>query len=140
MNQAKNFTLWVCLFLFIGRVIGQVYVGIYADVKILSYLPTWEYWYSGLLPYPLLLISQILIIQVLTLMAYDFTRSDGFFFLESMIVKGAVRSFAVVYFLAMVTRYLWFDQTHIIPIIFHCILAVFLFIYSFPRPREALKR
>lgn len=124
-------SLWVCLFLFMARVIGQVYVGIYGSVGLLYFLPKWEHWYSGALPYPLLLVSQILIIQLLTLMAYDYSRQTGFFFIKSPRIQRVVRYLAILYFTSMVVRAIWFDEHHFIPILFHCVLALFLFVYSF---------
>jgi hypothetical protein len=44
--------------LFVLRVSGQVLVG----VREVSFLPPFEQWYSGLLPYPLLLLVQIALI------------------------------------------------------------------------------
>jgi hypothetical protein len=131
MRVIRIVGLWGCLFLFMARVIGQIYLGIYGNIGILYYLPQWEYWYSGALPYPILLVSQILIIQFLTLMAYDFSRQNGFFFIESPKIQWIVRFLAILYFTSMVVRAIWFDENHFIPIIFHCVLALFLFIYSF---------
>jgi hypothetical protein len=115
-----------------ARVIGQVYIGIYGNVGVLSHFPEWKHWYSGVLPYPVLLLSQILIIQLLTLMAYDYTRGIGFFFIESTRLRKVVRYFALLYFASMLVRLVWFNGDLIIPILFHCILALFLFVYSFP--------
>ena len=43
--------MWACVVLFMFRVLGQVYVALYAP----RWLPPMGEWYSGLLPYYLLL-------------------------------------------------------------------------------------
>lgn len=131
MRAIRVVGLWVCLFLFMGRVIGQIYLGIYGNVGLFYDLPQWEHWYSGALPYPLLLVSQLFIIQLLTLMAYDYSRQTGFFFIKSPQIQRMVRYVAILYFTSMVVRAIWFDENHFIPIIFHWVLALFLFLYSF---------
>lgn len=137
MKLLRIISLWSCLLLFMARVIGQVYVGIYGNVGLLYCLPKWEYWYSGALPYPLLFVSQILIIQLLTLMAYDYSRQTGFFYIKSSKIQRIIRYGAILYFTTMVIRAIWFDKNHFIPIIFHCVLALFLFVYSFAANRSS---
>ncbi|MFQ5544614.1 MAG: hypothetical protein ACE5FE_01425, partial [Acidiferrobacterales bacterium] len=61
--------------LFILRVCGQVLVAI-VDI---DFLPPFEQWYSGLLPYSVLLPIQILIIGVMVRIVLDFARGSGFF-------------------------------------------------------------
>lgn len=131
MRYFKKIILWLCVYLFIMRVMGQVLVGVYQNTGGLSHLASWDHWYSGLLPYPLLLLSQVLIIQLMTLMAYDSSRQKGFFLIESIQKQLVVRIGAIIYFLAMIVRVIWFNTHHYIPIIFHCILALFLFVCSF---------
>ena len=93
-------------------------------------------WYSGLMPYPELLPSQIIIIAVFSGICLDFYRQRGFF------VKSHPRSgvflgwFGSVYFASMIVRYiirmsLYSDQRWTggcIPIFFHCVLATFLLV------------
>lgn len=130
--------MWLCLALFIARVLGQVYVGLYKP----KFLPPWEEWYSGLLAYPLLLLSQVLIIMWMTLIAYDSTRGSGFFLLEDPSVIRGVRLFSLIYGAAMLARYgitmwrepsrRWFKGT--IPIWFHLVLTTFLYLWSLAKP------
>ena len=54
--------LWICVGLFLLRVLGQLEVVLIAP----AWLPPMEQWYSGLLPYPLLLPAQILILMLMT--------------------------------------------------------------------------
>ncbi len=48
-------------FLFVLRVLGQILVTFFG----VEFLPAMEHWYSGLLPYPILLPIQILMIMVM---------------------------------------------------------------------------
>lgn len=59
--------------LFALRVLGQVLVEAW-QVRFLS--PSDE-WFSGLLPYPPLLTSQVLILLLMTKIGLDFTRQAG---------------------------------------------------------------
>src|SRR5207247_11201637 len=67
--------LWFLLFLFCLRVAGQALVAAFA----VPFLPPMKQWYSGVIPYPILLPVQILIIFLLAKVATDFTRRRGFF-------------------------------------------------------------
>ena len=60
--------MWVCVVLFMFRVLGQVYVALYAP----RWLPPMREWYSGLLPYYLLLPAQLLIFALMAIVAYDY--------------------------------------------------------------------
>jgi hypothetical protein len=53
--------LWLLLGLFVLRVMGQALVA-FLDVE---FLPPMEAWYSGLMPYEVLLPSQIVIVAVM---------------------------------------------------------------------------
>jgi hypothetical protein len=126
--------LWLCLALFIARVLGQIFVGLYRP----RFLPPWEEWYSGVLPYPWLLLSQVLIIMWLTLAAYDSTRGSGFFVLENPRTARGIYVASLFYGGGMILRYAitmwrsperrWFKGT--IPIWFHLVLAAFLLFWS----------
>jgi hypothetical protein len=93
-----------------------------------------EEWYSGLLPYPQLLASQLLIIALLTKIGVDFSRGRGYF-VESHAYLGTYALwFGYIYLSVMVVRYpvhmylhpesRWFGQT--IPIFFHWVLATYV--------------
>src|SRR5262245_36845049 len=128
MTLRRPLLLWPLLSLFLLRVLGQVYVGIYGSA---TGFPPWPEWYSGLLPYPLLLPAQVLIRMWMTAVSYDNTRGAGRFFVESAIVKRRLRWLAAIYFGVMVLRYIltmtfkpemrWFHGT--IPIVTHWALA-----------------
>ena len=124
--------MWVCVVLFMFRVLGQVYVALYAP----RWLPPMREWYSGLLPYYLLLPAQLLIFALMAIVAYDYTREEGFLFITSELKGKILVGIAIAYFAAMVTRYVItmgrypgrrrFGGT--IPIALHCVLATFLFL------------
>lgn len=61
--------------LFCFRVLGQVLVTFFDAM----FLPPMEEWYSGLLPYPYLLPTQIVIISLLLKVNLDLSRGTGFF-------------------------------------------------------------
>jgi hypothetical protein len=117
--------------LFILRVLGQVLVGIHE----VAFLPLFERWQSGLLPYPLLLLAQIALIMIMLRIVRDFARGDGYFVDLSPRTGTILKVLGCIYFLSMVVRYAatmvlhpelrWFTGT--LPIWFHMILAAFVF-------------
>lgn len=113
-----------------GRVFGQLIVYLYSP----TWLPPMEQWQSGLLPYPVLLVSQFVVLTFMTMICIAFARQRGFFFAPHP--RGGVFSvwFGALYFAGMVFRYVvtmvrrpeqrWFGGT--IPIVFHSFVACFL--------------
>ena len=65
-----------------------------------------EEWHSGLMAYPLLLPTQLLIIAIYTKVCWDFTRGDGFFVHARPLFGRGVLWFGYVYLAAMVLRYI----------------------------------
>jgi hypothetical protein len=136
LNDPAPYSVFLILFtlLLCGRVIGQLIVYLYAP----RWLPPMDEWQSGLLPYPVLLASQAVVLTFMTLICIDFARGRGFFVEPHP--RGGVFSvwFAYVYFAGMVFRYIvtmmrrpgrrWFGGT--IPIIFHSIMAAFLWTWG----------
>lgn len=126
--------LWILLFAFCLRVVGQALVAFW-DV---NWLPPMEAWYSGLLPYPYLLPSQVLIIALYGKVCVDFTRGEGIFVQPRPMFGRGVLAFGYVYLAAMVLRYVirmslypearWFGGT--IPIVFHWVLAAFIIVFG----------
>jgi hypothetical protein len=123
--------LGACTLLFVLRVLGQMLVA----VRDVGFLPPFEQWYSGLLPYPLLLPVQIAMIALMLKIVGDFVRGEGFFVSLAPFTGRVLRVLGCIYFLAMVVRYAvtmslypelrWFTGT--IPIWFHMVLATFIF-------------
>ena len=117
--------------LFLARVLGQVLV-VFAGVE---WLPAEGEWLSGLLPYPFLLPSQIVILGLMARINLRVGRGTGYGRVRRPRLGWALLSFAAVYALAMVVRYIVGGQLYparrllppgIIPIVFHWVLAAYL--------------
>jgi hypothetical protein len=122
--------LWVLLFLFILRVVGQFLVAIGWGFS----LPPMREWYSGLLPYRYLLPAQILIIVLYTSVCMSITRGQGFLVTPQRKNGRALLAFGAVYFTSMTIRYpvtmaLYPEKRWtggLIPIFFHLVLSAFI--------------
>jgi hypothetical protein len=122
---------WLLTSLFFLRVVGQFLVTYWA----VPFLPPMSEWYSGLIPYPVLLPIQILLLIVMTMIGYHFTTGTGVFLIQKRRVGLGLKYFSYLYFGSMVLRYIitmafhpeqrWFGGT--IPIFFHWILAGYIF-------------
>ena len=119
-------------FLFLLRVLGQALVA-FAGV---TALPPMSAWYSGLLPYPLLLPVQIAILALQACISFQLLRGHGVLVTPRPRVGRALIALSVVYFAAMAVRYAltmtWYPErrwlgTGTIPIVFHWVLAAYLF-------------
>ena len=121
--------LWCCVGLFLLRVLGQVEVWLLAP----AWLPPMDAWYSGLLPYPLLLPVQILILMLMTGLVVNEMRCP-----YRGQRRGWLEGVAVVYFAVMLSRlsiqYLRGAEDVIaaggIPVAFHWVLALFLLVLA----------
>ena len=112
--------LWGLLALFVLRVAGQLLVA-FGDV---DFLPPMQAWYSGLMPYPYLLPSQLILIALMAKICLDFTLGRGFFFAPRRFFAVYWLGFGFVYLAAMIARFLWFGPS--IPVVFHWVLAGFV--------------
>lgn len=134
--STKALILWTLQGLFLLRVLGQIYVGLYAP----ALLPPWPEWYSGLLPYSLLLPAQLLLLMWMTVVSSDNARGAGRFHVESDRMKRRLRWIATLYAAAMALRYAltmalepemrWLHGT--IPIAFHFVLAGYIAALTLP--------
>lgn len=121
--------LWLLLLLFVLRVLGQIIVALRHP----RWLPPMREWYSGLLPYPVLLPIQILFIAVMTWLALRLSDPATAPAPRSSLGTGLIW-FSFVYAAAMVIRLIvWIRRPPerrraFIPIIFHMVLAAFLFV------------
>lgn len=125
--------------LFFGRVLGQIV----AELTAPAWLPSVEHWQSGLLPYPVLLAAQILILMFMTLVTYDTFRRNGVWYVHKWKTKRILSRVAYLYMAAMALRYAltmallpelrWFGHT--IPIAFHFVLASYILILGLPAQR-----
>ena len=132
MRRAYAVVLGVLVFAFFLRVLGQVLVAFFQ----VEFLPPMAEWYSGLVPYPVLLPIQLLILVVQAKISLDIWRGSGFFAIRRARAGNVLCGFSYVYFAAMVLRYVltmsfyperrWFTGT--LPIFFHWVLAAYLFV------------
>lgn len=126
--------VWLLQGLFALRVLGQIYVGLYQP----PWLPGWDEWYSGLMPYPWLLPTQLVMLMAMTTLSYDYARGSGRLLIESARIGRTVRGFSYLYAAAMLLRYcltMWFVPEMrwlhgTIPIVFHLVLAAYLYLLT----------
>jgi len=120
------------LLLFLGRVIGQVLAATAAP----SWLPPMVRWYSGLMPYRYLLPTQIVLLVLMTAMAVGVGRRRAPLGNFSPDAGGWIVWASYVYALGMVARSIRYvlatpeRRGVLIPIVFHFVLAGFLFTYG----------
>jgi hypothetical protein len=123
--------LWGLAALFLLRVLGQALVAAAGP----AWLPPMAAWHSGLLPYPVLLASQVVILALQAWIALDVTRGHGRCARRRPPVGRALRWISYAYAGAMAGRYVltvalrperrWLGGT--IPIVFRWVLAAYLF-------------
>ena len=124
--------LWSCIALFAARVVGQFEALVTAP----EWLPDMDAWYSGLLPYPLLLPVQIALLMLMSVVAWNRRVRTGRFALAQPRLAGVLRGLAVAYSLAMALRLALnihangaeFWRAGAIPVAFHWVLALFLLV------------
>ena len=93
-------------------------------------------WYSALIPYPILLSIQIVMLIVMLKICADIWRRDGFFSRRRAARAQLLIGFSAIYAAAMVLRYVLTMTLHpemrwlgrAIPIFFHFVLAGFIFV------------
>jgi hypothetical protein len=102
-----------------------------------TFLPPMSEWYSGLLPYPLLLPAQVAILGAQAKISLDFARGRGGLVTARPRLGRVLVPGAVLYFAAMLARYVltmaWYPErrwlgTGTIPVVFHWVLAAYLFV------------
>ena len=120
------------LVLFLGRVVGQMLAATTAP----SWLPPMARWYSGLMPYRWLLPTQIVFLAVMTAMTLAVDRQSSPLGTLSTDVGAWIVWASYVYALGMVVRSIRYALATperrgvLIPIVFHFVLAGFLFAYG----------
>jgi hypothetical protein len=135
MNDSAAYApwLWFITILMTGRVFAQLLV-VVARPRWLP--PQGEQWMSGVMPYRWLLPAQLVVLVTMTWVSIDYTRGSGVFFQPHPRWAGFWLGFSYLYLGGMVARYIvrmrrrpdqrWFGGT--IPIIFHSLMAAFLWI------------
>ena len=126
--------LWIFTALLSLRVAGQLIVAWRAP----AWLPPMEHWQSGLVRYPVLVFWQAIVLTLMTWTAADFSRESGFWMSPPAGMGVTATIIGYVYFAGMVLRYVvrmtrrpdqrWFGGT--IPIIFHSVVAAFLWTFG----------
>ena len=122
----------VLLALFLGRVIGQILAATIAP----SWLPPMPRWYSGLMPYRYLLPTQIVFLTVMTVVTLSVARRSVPLGATAPAVGTWITRASYAYALGMVVRAVRYARTPperrgvLIPIVFHFVLAAFLFTYG----------
>lgn len=127
--------LWGLTLLFLMRVLGQILVAIWQ----VPFLPPMAHWYSGLLPYPLLLPSQLIILGLQVKLNTDWARQSGYFRQPKPLMGKGLQYFSYLYATVMVVRYIatmtlyperrWLGEGTI-PIVFHWVLATYLWLWG----------
>jgi hypothetical protein len=117
--------------LFFLRVLGQA-LSIFLQV---DWLPATEHWASGLIPYPILLTIQIVMLIVMVKISTDVWRAVGFFSQRRSSYARFLIALSALYAGAMALRYVltmffrpdmrWSGDA--IPIFFHLVLAGFIY-------------
>ena len=133
----------VLLVLFVARVTGQILAATTAP----SWLPPMARWYSGLMPYRWLLPAQIVLVVVMTAMTIAVDRRSAPLGTLSARAGAWIIRASYVYAFAMVIRSIRYalatpeQRGVLIPIVFHFVLAGFLFAYgsSLLRSREGTR-
>ena len=129
MNRAGG--LWLLSILFLLRVLGQVAVVAWSP----RFLPPIDRWQSGLLPYPALLVVQVLILIAMVWINLGIAGRRGVFAERRPRVGRTLLVLAIIYGVAMVARYLLTGPLgdegrlvprRMIPIVFHLVLASYL--------------
>ena len=130
--RAYAIVMSVLLVLFFGRVVGQVLAATTAP----RWLPPMARWYSGLMPYRYLLPTQIVFLVVMVAMVVAVDRQSPPLGTLSLTAGRWIVWASYVYALGMVARSIRYALATperrgvLIPIVFHFVLAAFLFAYG----------
>jgi hypothetical protein len=132
-NRTHSYALilGILTILFAARVAGQL-LTLFFPVK---FLPPFARWYSGVIPYPVLLPIQLLLFTLMVKIVWDVYQGRGYFSAVKAQTGRILKNLSYVYAVIMAGRYAltmifhpdlrWFTGT--IPIWFHFVLAFFLF-------------
>jgi hypothetical protein len=131
-SRSAAVLLWSCVALFGARVIAQI------EALLLEpeWLPPMAAWYSGLMPYYLLLPAQIALLMIMAVVAWNRRVRTGRFAAAHPRLATALRLAAYLYLAGMALRLLLnlienggeFWRSGAIPVAFHWVLALFLLV------------
>ena len=138
MSVSRVAILWICIALFLLRVIGQLEVLLLAP----AWLPPMSDWYSGLIPYPALLPLQIAVLMAMTAVVTREMRGGHGASKQPSTWRPWVRGFAIIYFAVMLLRLIVqlmrgagsVIDAGGIPVAFHWVLALFLLVLARRNP------
>jgi hypothetical protein len=134
MSTRPSYLLWLLTALLTLRVVGQFLVVLFKP----TWLPPMNQWQSGLVPYRVLLPCQIVVLILMSWAAADFSRGSGPF-VEPRWSEGWIAVWCgYLYASAMVVRYIvrmvhrpdqrWLGGA--IPIVFHTVVAAYLWVFG----------
>ena len=132
--HAYSLLLGILSLTFAARILGQLLVAVFS----VGFLPPMEAWYSGLIPYSALLPIQLAILAIQFEISRELWVGAGAVSVPRPRLGRALAWVSLVYFLTMVARFVitsvmlseagTFGDT--IPIVFHWVLAAYLWILS----------
>jgi hypothetical protein len=134
LNNKYATILGVLALAFFLRVLGQFLVAFFR----VDFLPPMDEWYSGLIPYPVLLPIQLAILAVQAKISWDLYRGSGVFAKRRPRAGTVLCWLSYLYFSVMVLRYIVTMYLYperrcfggAIPIFFHWVLAAYLFVLA----------
>lgn len=130
VRRRVSFGLWLLYAAFLARVAGQALVAL----NLAPWLPPFAKWQSGLMPYPMLVCCQTLILIAFAKVAGDITKNSGYFSVSRPQLGQRLRFLALIYFAIMSLRFALFqffvpelsNLAPVLPTIFHFVLALFI--------------
>jgi hypothetical protein len=132
--RSYSVALGALAILFLGRVAGQMAVACFGT----PFLPAMERWSSGVLPYPVLLPIQLAILGLQFEISRELWIGRGPFTVIRARIGSGLKWFSMLYCSSMLARYvitmaLFPDRRWLgglIPIVFHLVLAAYLYLLS----------
>ena len=150
MKRPYAFIFSLLTLLFLLRVAAQALVAFF-DIPFLPPMREWitpsasPFATSGLIPYPILLTAQVLILIVQVAVIRDFATGKGYFVSLSEKTGRILLWLSYLYFGSMALRYIvtmtlyperrWLGHT--VPIVLHFVLAGFLFTLGYYHARRS---
>jgi hypothetical protein len=125
VKRRAALVLTLLTLLFLLRVAGQALVAFTG----VSWLPPMEAWYSGLLPYPILFPVQVVILAMQGVIDRAAWMRRPWLVRPRPRAGRVLRRLSYLYALGMAVR-LALTGTHMIPVVFHWILAAYLYIVA----------
>ncbi len=135
--------LWLLLALFCLRVFAQLLQWVFPT----EYLPPFAAWHSAALPYGVLLLSQVLIVILMTFVCIRFSQGRV---TRNRFLGGVLLVTGTIYLVVMLVRLFigvfvlpdhhWFGQ--LLPASFHLVRAVYMLLvgcFHYSRPARTMK-